>query len=135
MEQTFGARLKALRLQKRLSQRELAEKVVRPTRTWIDGRIAEYIETLHLSRDKDGWAYRGAGLCLELDEPDALAVVEKAVRKHLYAVNGNAVTWACPSPKYKGGIQWVACGNYTAEHPDETTALCLLALRVAGEEG
>lgn len=115
------------------------ENVVRPEKQWVPPDCIDPW-TLKLHRlDSDAWSWQSEDGQLRVHCSDALAAVEKAVSE-----------WLCErlqetpleQRKWKGRgiVEWdFYCTDdegkvVAAAHSDRTTALCLLALRVAGKE-
>ena len=116
------------------------EKVVRPTREPDDSGIGTRLK--HLGGHLWAWVFNDPSGKLQvegyLDEPDALAVIEKAVRGWLSGPREGQSRQVATGFHYD---HWSArlLDPFSEElhqirADDETTALCLLALRVAGEE-
>ena len=108
------------------------EKVVRPT---VNGLSLRYWPSSNPL--VSGWVLCGDDQigALTVDEYSALAVVEKAVRRWLMV--DKCISLESFHMKLRPGERWwIGPRNDPprgVEHADETTALCLLALRVAGE--
>lgn len=104
---------------------DAAMEVARPER----GGLSLYRYTSSLSGGNEWvWKYGETGdIWKQLDTPDALAVVEKAFAA-LIAETGKSVS----QYRDNSGEWFFSAAAECAHHPDRTTALCLLALRVAG---